>query len=243
MARTPIWKSIATALKQEITKGHYAPGDKLPTESALAARFGVNRHTVRHAISSLAEEDLLFSRRGAGVFVTQVPTEYPIGKRVRFHQNLLSAGHVPAKEILSLETRPANDVERRALVLQPGDLVHVYDGLSLSDGQPIAVFTSVFPAARFPNLPRDLRKSKSVTSALKQGGVADYIRTTTRLEAKLATAVQALQLQIREGAPILQTIGVNVDPDGQPVELGNSWFAGDRITLTLNTSTGETSDD
>ena len=42
MARTPIWKSIATHLRDEITAGQFAQGDKLPTEAALAARFGVN---------------------------------------------------------------------------------------------------------------------------------------------------------------------------------------------------------
>ena len=35
------------------------------------------------------------------------------------------------------------------------------------------------------------------------------------------------------GEPILRTLAVNVDPEGQPIEYGRTWFAGDRITLTL----------
>ncbi|MEC8041266.1 MAG: GntR family transcriptional regulator, partial [Pseudomonadota bacterium] len=45
MAKTPIWKSIAATLSNEIAAGHYSPGDKLPTEAQLASRFSVNRHT------------------------------------------------------------------------------------------------------------------------------------------------------------------------------------------------------
>ena len=51
MPRTPVWKSIAATLEAEIGQGHYRTGDKLPTEAALSARFGVNRHTVRRALA------------------------------------------------------------------------------------------------------------------------------------------------------------------------------------------------
>lgn len=234
MAHTPIWKSIAATLTGEIADRQYAPGDKLPTESNLATRFGVNRHTVRRALASMATDGLVHARRGAGVFVTQSPTDYPIGRRVRYHQNLKAAGRVPAKEILLLETRMANPRECEALNLAAGDLVHAYEGLSLADGQPIAIFRSVFPAARFPTLLKDLKDTRSVTAAFKQNGIFDYTRTSTRLTAKLATATQGLHLRVSEHAPILRTVGINIDETGQPIEYGQTWFAGDRVTLTLS---------
>ncbi len=220
-------------MKTELAQGQYAPGDKLPTEARLAARFGVNRHTVRHALAALAEEGLVHSRRGAGVFVAQKPTDYPIGRRVRFHQNLAAAGRVPAKEILSLETRSPNAREREALLLDATAQVHVYEGLSLADGQPIALFRSVFPAGRFPDLLTDLPDTRSVTTALARAGVSDYTRVSTALTAKHATATQALHLRIKEGAPILRTVGINADLEAQPIEFGHTWFAGDRVTLTV----------
>ncbi len=222
------------SLRGDIAAGVYGSGDKLPTEATLAAKFGVNRHTVRHALKALADEELVHARRGAGVFVTTTPTDYPIGKRVRYHQNLVAAGRAPAKEVLLLETRSANLEEHAALKLVEGEKVHVYEGLSLSDGQPIAIFRSVFPAQRFPDLIADLTATRSVTKALMRAGIADYTRASTRVNAKLATATQALHLRISEHAPILRTIGVNVDQDGAPIEFGRTWFAGDKVTLTLS---------
>lgn len=35
-------------------------------------------------------------------------------------------------------------------------------------------------------------------------------------------------------AALARTIGMNVDSDGVPVELGHTWFAADKVTLTLN---------
>jgi len=233
-ARTPIWSAIAAALRREISNGLYPSGGKIPTEAVLAQRFGVNRHTVRQALGALADEGLVHARRGAGVFVTSVATDYPIGPRVRFHQNLTAAGRTPAKTVLLLETRTARMEERAALELEGDAQVHVYEGLSLSEGHPIALFRSVFCAARFPRILEALRADPSVTAALRAGGVADYTRAQTRINAKLATATQALHLRIAEHAPIIRTTSVNVDENGIPIEAGRTWFAGDKVTLTLN---------
>lgn len=228
-----IWSAIAATLTTEIGAGHYRPGDKLPTEAELSARFGVNRHTVRHALAALAERGLVHARRGAGVFVAQRPTDYPLGRRVRFHQNVLAAGQTPSRRISRSETRPCDAEEARALRLRPGDPVHVVEGVSLADAQPIAAFRSVFPAARFPGLPEALRETQSITRALAALGLTDYTRAETRLTAGLADPVLALALAIRPGAPVLRTVALNVDAKGVPVEHGTTWFAGERVTLTV----------
>lgn len=233
MTKEALWSAIAATLASEIGAGHYRPGDRLPTEAALAARFGVNRHTVRHALGALAERGLLHSRQGAGVFVAQRPTDYPLGRRVRFHQNVLAAGQTPSRRISRDETRPCDAEEARALGLKTGDPVHVVEGVSLADEQPIAAFRSIFPAARFPDLIRHLQQTQSITGALAAAGLTDYTRAETRLTAQLADPVLALALAVRPGAPVLRTVAVNVDPRGAPVEHGTTWFAGERVTLTV----------
>lgn len=232
-SRTPIWTAIRTSLSDEIVSGRYPSGARLPSEAGLSARFGVNRHTVRRALKAMAEAGLVHPRRGAGVFVTARPTDYPIGRRVRFHQNLRAAGRTPERRILLLETRAADPSEAEALAIGAGAAVHVCEGLSLADGQPLAHFRSVFPADFLPGLLAALEQTSSVTAALASQGVADYTRAWTRLDARLATATRALHLRIGEGAPILRSVSLNVDLAGRPVEYGRTWFAGDRVTLTL----------
>ena len=234
MARTPIWKSIFEALRDELVAGHYLPGDKLPTEAALSKRFDANRHTVRQALRALADAGLTHSRQGAGVFVTARPTEYPIGRRVRFHQNVLAQGQTPEKEVLRLETRLSGEAEAEALGIEPGAPVHVYEGISYADRAPVAVATSVFPASRLPGLLDALRESTSITAALKAVGVGDYTRASTRITAVPANAGDARHLRVREGAPILRSVALNIDPDGKVIEFGDTRFAGDRVTLSVS---------
>ncbi|MCT8160206.1 phosphonate metabolism transcriptional regulator PhnF [Pseudoruegeria sp. SHC-113] len=233
-AATPVWRAIADALRADLSEGRYSPGDKLPTEAELAERFGVNRHTVRRGIGKLVEEGLLRSRRGAGVFVAATPTDYPIGARVRFHQNLLAAGRRPEKRVLHSTRRAATKGEAEALEVAQGAEILVHFGLSLADAQPIALFESLFPLGRLPGIAAALEELISVTAALKAVGVADYTRASTRLTAVRADATQALHLHLQEGDPLLRATGVNVDGQGRPVEYGRTWFAGDRVTLTLD---------
>lgn len=233
MARTAIWQSIAASVEAEIGAGHYRAGDKLPTEAALAARFGVNRHTVRRALGDLAERGLVRARRGAGVFVAATPTLYPIGKRTRFHQNIRASGRLPHRRILRLETRPSDNAEAKALGLMEGVPVVVYEGLSLAEDMPMALFESLFPAERLPDLAATLAEVSSITEALRRNGIDDYLRAHTRVSAERATPTQALHLGLREGDPLLRTTALNTTPEGEPLEYGRTWFAGDRVTLTV----------
>lgn len=233
MPRDVLWTAIADALRADISGGLYRPGDRLPTEAELSSRFGVNRHTVRRALAGMAEAGLVQPRRGSGVYVTARPADYRLGRRVRFHQNMLESGRTPSRRITRAETCPAGPDEAEALSLSPGTPVHLVEGVSLADGLPLAAFRSAFPADRFPGLLAALDSGGSITAALSACGLTDYTRRDTRLTAKLADPVLALALQISPGAPVLRSVAVNVDGAGVPVEHGTTWFAGDRVTLTV----------
>ncbi|MGL6210816.1 MAG: UTRA domain-containing protein, partial [Paracoccaceae bacterium] len=161
------------------------------------------------------------------------PQTYPLSRRVRFHQNVAASGRTPSRQILRLETRSCDKREAEALNLSIGAQVHVMEGLSLADGTALAAFRSVFPADPLPGLLAELERSASVTTALAACGIADYTRASTRLTATQARATLALQLRLPEGAPILRSVAINHDPQGRPIEFGTTWFAGDRVELTV----------
>lgn len=234
MPRPLLWKSIADTLRTEITDRNYLPGERLPTEADLSRRFGVNRHTVRRALAQLAQEGLIVTRRGAGAFVATNVTEYPVGRRTRFAQNILAAGRTPARKFLRMETIRANSEESEELQVDEGEEIHLCEGLSLVDDVPVAVFRSVFPAGRFPLLLEHLKEDQSITAALRREGLPDYTRASTRLTALTATATQAQHLQMTAGGPLLLSRAINVDEAESPVEYGQTWFVGDRVLLTLS---------
>ncbi|TWI35120.1 phosphonate metabolism transcriptional regulator PhnF [Paracoccus sulfuroxidans] len=228
---TPVWRSIRDTLASEIAQQGLRPGDRLPTEAQLSARFGVNRHTLRRAVASLVDEGLLRARRGSGVFVAMQPVEYAIGRHVSFHQNLALAGRLPGRRVNVTARRPADPVEAQALRILAGEEVWVSEGVSTADDQPIALYRTVFPAARFPGLDERLSRLSSVTAALNEAGLAEFLRAETRISAQTVTVAQALLLNAQEGQPLIVTQSVNTDMQGVPVEYGTTWFLSERVTL------------
>ncbi|MBA4205370.1 FadR/GntR family transcriptional regulator [Pannonibacter phragmitetus] len=73
---------IAAQIARDISEGRIKPGDRLPTEHALAKTLGVSRTVVREAIAQLRNEGLVETRQGVGAFVTE-----PQARPIRIAQN------------------------------------------------------------------------------------------------------------------------------------------------------------
>lgn len=232
----PLWRRIHGELRREIAEGRWAPGERLPSETALARRFGVNRHTLRRATALLAEEGLVHVRRGAGATVTQRVADYPIGARTRFTENLRRAGREPARAFLSMETAGARRAEAEALGLAEGDRVHCAETLHFADAVPVAASRSAWPAAALPGFLEALAREASVTRALAACGVEDYARAWTRLTAERAGALLARQLRVQDGTPVIRAEALSHDPAGRPIEYALTWFCTDRMPVMLDTS-------
>jgi GntR family transcriptional repressor for pyruvate dehydrogenase complex len=67
------FEETVARLLQTVRLGIVAPGEALPSERDLAARFSVSRDTVREAIKSLSDAGFVVSRRGryGGTFVSE----------------------------------------------------------------------------------------------------------------------------------------------------------------------------
>lgn len=69
------YKKIGSMLKQELAKGTYSVGERLPPERELADKMNVSRTVVREALIMLELENLVDVRKGSGVYVINLPTE------------------------------------------------------------------------------------------------------------------------------------------------------------------------
>ena len=67
---------IAAQFARQIQQGDLKPGDRLPTENAMAQTFGVSRTVIREAIAQLRNEGMIETRQGVGAFVIERPTRH-----------------------------------------------------------------------------------------------------------------------------------------------------------------------
>ncbi|MGM9428806.1 phosphonate metabolism transcriptional regulator PhnF [Hydrogenophaga sp. MI9] len=228
------WARIAHELATAIGSGIYAPGERLPSEHSLAEQYGVNRHTIRHSLASLGQIGLVRSSQGSGTYVEDFAVDLVLGRRTRHRQSLAQAGLPGGMQVLGAQTVRASADVARALEIRAGATVLHLQVIGDGGGQPLHVSDRFFPCPRFAGLDELVRQSGSITQAFAARGVPDYTRRQSRISARLPEAGVAAQLKQPAARPALYVSSVNVDAAGVPIEYACTWFAGDRVTLTVD---------
>jgi GntR family transcriptional regulator, transcriptional repressor for pyruvate dehydrogenase complex len=123
---------VASSLSREIAQGRLRPGDRLPTEHALAATFGVSRNVVREAIAKLRSEGRVWSQQGRGAFVADAtnPTVLSIDHDA-LHKGDAFASLFELRGILEVHAA-ALAARRRS----KDDLVRMQDALATMTASP-----------------------------------------------------------------------------------------------------------
>lgn len=231
--RESFWTRIASDIAESISRGTYQPGERLPSEHALAERFGVNRHTIRKSLASLSSQGLVRVAQGSGTYVEEFAVDLMLAKRTRHHQSLNQAGLSGSLQVLATRTERATGAQASALKVALHSPLLCLQVLGEAQGQPLHVSERYFPLPRFAGLEAIVGATGSITAAFKALGVADYTRQESRITAQMPDATNAAHLRQPASRPILQVESVNIDTAGIPIEFATTWFAGDRVKLTV----------
>jgi GntR family transcriptional regulator, phosphonate transport system regulatory protein len=228
-----VWKRIATALREEIAQGALPAGNRLPTEAQLAARFGVNRHTVRRAVEALSRAGLVRVEQGRGSFVAEELIDYKVASRTRFSEWVRRHNKEPSGETLSLNEAPASGSVAAVLGIMPGAPVVVLERLGFGDEIPVSLGLHHFSASRFPGLLERLRAGDGISAALSACGLDDYRRLSSRVSARMPSAREASLLKMPKSQPLLVAEHINVDAAGAVVEFGIGHYPTPRVQIVF----------
>jgi len=228
-----VWKQIADTLGTEIRNRGFNTAGKLPSESELSTRFGVNRHTLRQAVAALQDEGLVRIEPGRGTFVQHELVDYVLSRRTRFSENLLRQGLLPSKQLLTAKELPAPERVAHELKLVKSDRVLMVEMLDEANEQPIALATAYYPADRFKGLLELLNLGTCTTDILRHFGISDYLRAESRVTTQMPSDETARLLRQPTTRPVLCVECLDTDMSGLPIKFGETVFCGDRIQLVV----------
>ena len=77
----PIFLQIAEQIEDSIFTGVYGEEERIPSTNEIAALLNINPHTVLKGVNLLVEEDILYKKRGLGMFVKEGVREKIRNKR------------------------------------------------------------------------------------------------------------------------------------------------------------------
>lgn len=228
-----LWRQIAEDLETDIAAGVLPPGTRLPTESKLAARYNVNRHTLRRALAELGRKGMIDATPRRGTFVTKPRIPYRIARQTRFSENIMHAGREPGGRPISIGVgRAPAEMAEWLGVAQIAEVIEIRH-VRVANDVPICLSTTWFPGDRFKRIGPVYERLRSFTKALARLGVTDYERARTRVTSRLATTEERELLELGRGETVLVVESLDVDTQGEPISAALTCFAADRVELVI----------
>lgn len=225
----PLYHQLKQALRREIERGVYKPGDRLPSEPELIRLYGISRITVRQALDELDAEGLIVRRHGKGTYVAERRIEQELVRLTDFMEDMQQAGQNPSSRVLALAHEPASLTVARALHLKDGTEVVRVNRLRLADDRPMAFDITWLPL-RFGELlvGMDLTQ-ETIYHILETRYAIPVVSGAFSITAVTATHQQADLLEVPAGAALLVIRRISCTTRDEPVYVQDRYYRPDRV--------------
>jgi GntR family transcriptional regulator len=195
----------------------YQPGDQIPTEEEIGARYRLSRVTVRRAIQTLVDQGVLVRRQGKGTFLAQyVPkVTYEIDKFGPFIDAFLVAGE--AVEITVVDFNWQNGVIPEVF-RGIADRVLCYSRLYETGGTHHAVIQVTLPPELGERISRADTASMGIYELLSTKVGVEPFRADFEISSQLPSDALCHWLKISSNTPILALERTSYDRDNKAIE-------------------------
>jgi GntR family transcriptional regulator len=226
---SPLYRQIKGSIMQSLESGEWRPGEAIPSEIELAARYKVSQGTVRKAIDELAAEKHLLRRQGKGTFVA---THDEARAQFRFLRLMPDEGEQawPASRLLDCKRTRASAEIARLLELRAGDGVVVIRRVLNFADEP-TVFEQIYlPGTLFKNLSAAIfnEYKGSMYKLFETEFGTRMIRAEEKIRAVAADATAAELLRVPPDTALLCVERVAFSYGEKPVEFRRGYYRTDR---------------
>lgn len=225
-AFSPLYQQIKTLIVRSLQAGEWKPGEAIPSEMDLAARFKVSQGTVRKAIDELAVENLLVRRQGKGTFVATHAEQHVQYRFLRLTPDDGEEGGAQRRLIDCRRMRAPADVAK-SLDLKSGDTVVLIRRVLSFRGAPVVLDDIWLPGQMFKGLTAEkLGEYRGPMYRLfeTEWGIR-MIRAEEKIRAVAANEAAAELLQITAGTPLLSVERLSLTYDDKPVKLRRGLYS------------------
>ena len=222
-----LYLSLRKALADEYASAeYYTP---LPSERELCEIYQVSRSTVRKTLQSMERDGLVQSLHGKGTFWTgsrQLSADHfversftVVGNReIAFFDQVASQGGQATSRVLLQDVRPSNEDEAEHLRIPVGSPIFCLVRARYINGELYQVNSSHIPYDLCPDLYKcDFSGSVSLHQTLREHGIFPY-RADQQVLIGMASAYDALHLEIEEGSPVTEITTITTDKRGGIIE-------------------------
>ena len=153
-------RRIYHELKDFIKSGDLKPGEKLPKQDVISKTFDTSRVTVQKAINLLKAEDLVYTVKGQGTFVTETIDrssllDSNIDEYFGFSTNYKKQESIQ-NEVISFHERHPDDHEMKKLEVKETDIVYDIIRLRSTNNEPLRLEYTIMPKSIIPGITKEV---------------------------------------------------------------------------------------
>jgi DNA-binding GntR family transcriptional regulator len=214
----PVHMSIRDDLRMRLNAGEWNAGERLPSETELAARYGVARMTVRQAVGALASEGAVVRRQGLGTFAADRRPTRNADLLLSFTEEMRRQGHQVQTKLIAATVEQPPPPAREALRLGQSAAAVTIRRVRLVDARPVVVQHSWLPYARFAGLDANPLLDGSLYAMLEAHYGVRIVRAKQAFAAGAADESDAAALDLRPDEPVLRIARTTYDSSNLVVE-------------------------
>jgi GntR family transcriptional regulator len=232
----PLHRQLEEGLRQLIRSGKVPPGAELPGELDLAASLHLSRHTIRHALNTLATEGLVRRERGRGTHVVKPQAEInerSLSQFYAFAWEVNARGLEARSRVLSVSTLDARPDFETRLDLGPDRKVRRIVRVRIAEDEPLVLETAYFPLDLVEGLTASILERASIYDEIeRQHGVRVTRAHETIRPAVLSRRLAGL-LHVRPGSAAFNVERTTWAGERR-VEWQGSLVRGDRFLYSID---------
>ncbi|MQS90039.1 GntR family transcriptional regulator [Companilactobacillus mishanensis] len=216
-----IYKKIIDSLKSEIDQGNF-PDMRLPDERSLAEKYSVSRSSIKRALGNMAEQGIIFKKRGSGTFVNPLYLKQDSyfnysGKNLGITDSFQVNGQKPGIKVLNFDVvRPTEELQDN-LFLKPGEFVYSFKRLRLMKDVPFMIETGYIPIKLAPELSEEVA-SESIFNYVESELDQEVNKTYLAISAAPSDEEGQKLLDLKPTEPVGMMEGIFFLNDGTPFE-------------------------
>jgi len=224
MSPIPVYYQLRNIILNKIKSAEYSEEDLIPSERELSEILGISRMTVRHALSQLVNEGLLYREKGKGTFVAK--KKIVQNNITSFSEIVKLKGLVPSTEILFFGKDVKNNEMKNILDMEIDEPLYNLKRLRLANLKPIGIEEVFLPEKYFEGIEK-YDFTSSLYSIIKDKYSITINYTDNIIQAKTPTKEEKILLKITSATPILKISGISCSEDDIKLFYQNDTYRSD----------------
>lgn len=219
-----VYRNVMRDIKQNILKGNYE-GMRLPDERSLAAKYEVSRSSMKRALGLLAQQGIVFKKRGSGTFVNplylknQALFSYE-GSNIGLTDSFRVPGKKQNIKLLNFQVIKASSEIAQDLFLNENDFVYEFKRLRLLEEQPFLIETGYIPIKIIPELKSEILQS-SLFNYLEDEQNKTVTKAFLNITVEPSSKEDQTEMKLKPVEPVGVISGIFFLDDGTPFEISN----------------------